>query len=174
MPMPRSRVLVDSHTWCTLILALVLGSVLSAPVSAGAQPQRPAAYTRASLQGNYALVGIGDAHVAASVGVNTYDGQGGATGALTLNSPGTNQSRTIVKLTGVGTYVVNGDGTGTATMTYTRPDGTPFTENFDFVITQATSDPASAGRRATELFAIQREPGIAAQLVTFVLKRLPD
>jgi hypothetical protein len=169
--MPLAHVWANSRTCFRLILALGLGLALPAAVFAGT---KPAGFTNASLQGQYALVGIGDGHVAASVGVNSYDGKGNAQGGLTLNTPGTGQTRTIVKLTSVGTYTVNADGTGTATMTMTLPDGKTFSENFDFVITEATLDLASATKRATEVFLVQREPGIAVKLVTFVLKGLPE
>jgi hypothetical protein len=169
--MPLVHVWANCRACFAPILALTLGLAFSAAVFAGT---KPAAFTNASLQGQYALVGMGDGNVAASVGVNNFDGQGNVKGGLTLNAPGTGQSRTIVKLISVGTYAVNADGTGTATMTHTLPDGNTFTENFDFVITQATLDLASTTKRATEVFLVQREPGIAAKLVTFVLKGIPE
>jgi hypothetical protein len=61
---------------------------------------------------------------------------------------------------------------GTTTIVNTLPTGSTFTSHLDFVITQAIADDDE--KVATEVFAILREAGIAAPLVTFVLTRLPD
>jgi hypothetical protein len=154
------------------VLALIAG--LSLPSFGGAPTPAPAGFTDASLQGPYALVGIGDAYVATSIGTVTYDGHGRGTRALILNSPGPDQGRRIVRLTGVKTYTVHPDGTGTATVTETLPDSSTYTAHLDFVITQAVVGRADGVRVATEVFAMRREPGVAARLVTLTLKRLPD
>jgi hypothetical protein len=62
---------------------------------------------------------------------------------------------------------------GMTTITNTLPDGTTFSSHLDFVITQATTS-ANGVKVATEVSAMLRETGIAAPLVTFVLRRLPD
>ena len=130
-------------------------------------------FTNRSLEGSYALVGVGGDHEAASVGITRFDGRGGAWRSLVLNQPdpsGSGRTRSTIPATG--SYSVNADGTGTAEFLNELPDGSivPFT--FDFVITDARR----GGRSyvALSLHMVQRESGIAAQLVTFVLTRLPE
>jgi hypothetical protein len=50
-------------------------------------------------------------------------------------------------------------------------DGSTFSSHLDFVITQATPASTNDKKMATAVFAILRETGIAAPLVTFVLTR---
>ncbi|HEY7709214.1 MAG TPA: hypothetical protein VIG57_04185 [Candidatus Entotheonella sp.] len=139
---------------------------------AQSQPQTP--FTDASLQGHYALVGTGGNHTAASVGIEIYDGQGNVTRTLVLNEREADHTRKVVRITGQGTYRVQPNGMGTATIVNTLPDGSTFTSHLDFVITQATPASTHDEKVATEVFAILQETGIAAPLVTFVLTRLPD
>jgi hypothetical protein len=136
------------------------------------QQQRP--FTNASLQGQYAVVGTGGNHTAASIGIDTYDGQGTLSRSLVLNERQADQTRKVVPITGQGTYRVQPNGMGTATIVNTLPDGSTFTSHVDFVITRATTANTADQKVATEVFVILRETGIAAPLVTFVLTRLPD
>ncbi len=139
-----------------------------------AQGQQQGHFTNASLHGQYALVGTGGDHAAASIGIETYDGRGNVTRSLVLNELDADHKRKVVPITGQGTYHVQPNGMGTTTIVNTLPNGSTFTSHLDFVITQATSANTSDDKRATALFVILREPGIAAPLVTFVLTRLPD
>jgi hypothetical protein len=144
--------------------------LLSVPPAYG-QQQRP--FSNASLHGQYALVGTGGNHRAASVGIETYDGQGNVARSLVLNERDAEQKRQVVTITGQGTYQVQPNGMGTTTIVNTLPSGSTFTSHLDFVITQAMVTDQEE-KVATEVFAILREAGIAAPLVTFVLTRLPD
>jgi hypothetical protein len=172
--MPHAALDARSRTWSVLTLAFALVWALSSPRVAGTAAPAPAGFSNASLQGSYALVGIGDSHIAASIGVVTFDGTGKATGSLTLNGPAPDRGRKIVRISSAWAYTVNADGTGTATVIETFPDGTTFTGHHDFVITQAAAGSAGGVKLALDLFSILREPGVAAQLVTFGLRRLPD
>ena len=156
-------------------LAGALAFFGTSTVSAAARP----GFTNASLSGSYALRGTGGANEAASVGVTVFDGAGRATRSLVLNQAAP-EGRQVIAITSTGTYTVNPDGTGTAVLANTLPGGSSVTFSFDFVITQVTD---TVPRRpllwresllATEVFLMQREPGIAAQLVTFELTRLGD
>lgn len=153
-----------------VLLILVSGFVLSAN-----GPGSRAAFTEASLVGNYALVGIGGANRAASVGITSFDGAGTASRRLVLNEvdPG-GDGRILLNIPATGTYTVNPDGTGTAEFLNELPDGqiVPFT--FDFVITEARQRGRSVPHIALAIHMVQREPGIAASLVLFDLTRLPD
>ena len=159
-------------------LAVVAGGVLVFCDLSTAAAGRPG-FANASLSGLYALRGTGGANEAASVGVTTFDGAGKATRSLVLNAA-VPEGRAISTITSTGTYSVNADGTGTAVFANTLPDSSTVTFSFDFVIRQVTA--AVPGRPllwresllATDVFLMQREPGLAAQLVTFELTRLGD
>lgn len=157
--------------WRLAILGVLTLSLLLCRPAPG-QPQGP--FTNASLHGQYAVVGTGGNHTAASIGIETYDGQGNVTRTLVLNERATDRTRKVVTLTGQGTYRVQPNGMGTATIVNTLPDGSTFTSHLDFVIRRASIASPSDQKVATEVFAILRETGIAAPLVTFVLTRLPD
>jgi hypothetical protein len=160
--------------WQRRCLALLGGLTLSLLPCREAlgQSQRP--FTNASLHGQYAVVGTGGNHTAASIGIETYDGQGHVTRHLVLHERKADHTRPIVRITGQGTYRVQPNGRGTATIVNTLPDGSTFTSHVDFVMTPATRDSTRDEKGATALFAILRETGMAAPLVTFVLTRLPD
>lgn len=77
----------------------------------------------ATLQGTYAYTSTGSiiappelAGPLAEVGTQTFDGNGGTTATATLSSNGT-----ILALTITGTYTVNSDCTGTATLQVVSP-----------------------------------------------------
>lgn len=156
-------------------IVLMLACVLlasSLPEPADAQLKRR--FTEASLQGSFAVVGTGGAHRAASVGTTRYDRRGRVTRSLVLNAPDGEGGRKTTKITATGTATVNADGTGFEKLTNTLPDGSTFTATFDFVITEAKANERSGARIATRLYLVQREPGIAADLVVFDLTRLSD
>lgn len=171
----RSTRFLVSVAMCCVVLA-GLAVVARQDVSASGRP----GFGPASLRGSYALRGAGGPSEAASVGVTTFDGAGTATRSLILNSPLPPDSRKLIPITSEGTYSVNSDGTGTAIFENLLPDGSTTTFSFDFVVIRAlegTSRDSFVWRDsliATEVFMVQREPGIAAQLVTFDLTRLPN
>lgn len=143
-------------------------------IAGEAVAQGRADFDAASLSGSYALVGEGGTS-AASVGIVEFDGAGGATRSLTLNEADVGGAgRLIVEITGSGEYAVNADGTGTASFVNDLPDGSQVTFSFDFVITEARPGRAKGALLGTRLRMLQRESGIAAQLVVFDLSRLRD
>jgi hypothetical protein len=155
-----------------VIVGVTLTAWLVTPTG-HAQPH--AGFADESLAGAYALVGVGGANEAASVGVTRFDGAGSLSRTLVLNeaAPGGN-GRVIVTIPATGHYTVNPDGTGTATASNKLPDGTTVEFTFDFVITHAERRGAARAPVGLALHMVQREPGIAAKLVTFDLTRLPD
>jgi len=168
------KFLVSATVCCAVIAGFALVTRQDAAASG-----RPG-FGPASLRGSYALRGAGGPNEAASVGVTTFDGAGMATRSLILNSALPPDSRQLIPITSTGTYEVNPDGTGTAIFDNLLPNGSTTTFSFDFVITRAlegTSRDSFVWRNAlvaNEVFMVQREPGIAAQLVTFDLTRLPN
>lgn len=168
-PVPSGRKLVA-------VVALSVAAAFSLARLAGSTSvQRPASFDNRSLQGSYALVGVGGAHEAASVGLTRFDGAGGAVRKLVLNEPDPDgDGRLILTIPASGTYEVNPTGMGTARFVNELPDGSQVPFTFDFVITEAQSRSSGRYLEALALHMVQREPGIAAKLVTFTLTRLTD
>jgi hypothetical protein len=145
----------------------------SATRTSGAQSR--AAFGTASLIGTYALVGVGGAHEAASVGVTRFDGAGSLSRTLVLNEADPQgDGRVILTIPGSGSYTVTPDGSGSAVVVNELPDGSTVQFTFDFVITRAERQGAARAPLGLALHMVQREAGIAATLVTFDLTRLPD
>jgi hypothetical protein len=140
----------------------------------GANAKGKPDFSNASLQGSYALVGTGGAHNAGSVGITVFDGKGKATRSLLLNQAAQGGGREVIPITAAGTYEVNPDGTGSAVLTNVLPDGSAVTFDFDFVITKALPGHPRGSHVAMEVYMMQEQAGIAAELVTFALTRLPD
>ena len=113
---------------------------LSIPGATVVNAQTPAApcYTLASVQGQYAVVGIYGANQAVTYAMSYYDGNGNYRSTFVVNEPtagSTTGARTIVTGTNVGTYTVNCDGTGVVTRVVTASNGVTATQTDDFVIT---------------------------------------
>lgn len=167
----RSRITV--LVGLVVVLAGVALFFVSSTVGAAAKP----GFTDASLKGSYAPRGTGGANEAARIGVAVFDGAGKTSRSLLLPEAAP-EGRAIISIKATGMYTVNPDGTGTAAFDNTLPDGSMVSFHFDFVVTRV-AETASRGSfvwrdslLGTEVFLMQREPGIAAQLVTFELTRL--
>jgi hypothetical protein len=164
---PHIRTLVHALVGVLLVLG-----ICAAPM-AMADGEGP--FTIASLQGRYAYVNNNGG--VASFGPMSFDGQGGLTLKdkvnLPCSDPAPSCARVIVDLTGDGTYTVNPDGTGAATITFTLSDGTVFsTDTFDFIISGTTKQGAT--RLATQVFAADQAGGLAGQLVAPTWTRIAD
>ena len=133
-----------------LVFGAVCSLILRATPATDVRAQQQTGFTAASLSGTYALVGTGGAHETASIGIETYDGQGNMTRSLVLNERGSAQNRHIITITGQGTYSVQTNGMGSTIILNTLPDGTTFSSHLDFVITQATTS-ANGVKAATEV-----------------------
>ena len=144
------------HQWMAAVLAVGLLAAISTPVLADDDQGGKHKYTLASLCGNYAAVVTYGANIAAGLGYEQYDGQGGATGSAVINQPGPDHTRVLVKIGIAGTYVVHKDGTGVRNLTITLPGGGTAEVNEDFVITKAKVINGIA--IATEIFDVQRQP----------------
>lgn len=132
-------------------------------------------FTLASVQGAYAAVTTIGHNVGSSAIIATCDGEGHCSGSGTLNIPSPTGERLIIPITFVETYTMNANGSGTAALTVTLPDGRELHLNDDVVITRA----ARHGNQlvATQLFSQRREPSqtVAGNLlVTTVSTRLRD
>lgn len=160
----------------TLAATIVLVAAVAGGSSAWtsrAQPRR-APFANDSLVGAYALVGVGGANEAASVGITRFDGAGALERTLVLNEAGPAGERVVLTIPATGSYRVNEDGTGWAVAVNRLPDGSTAEFTFDFVITRAERHGIAHVPIGLALHMVQREPGLAAKLVRFDLTRLPD
>jgi hypothetical protein len=130
-----------------------------------------AQFSRSSLQGTYAYVNnTGDV---ASLGPIYFDGEGGLHLEIKTNipcvvaEPGCSRVRGSFDVNG--TYVVERDGTGIATINFPHPTGTI---RYDFVIVKAKKKGNSP--LALEVFAAGRKGGLAGQLIAPTWTRIFD
>lgn len=118
--------------------ALVSFGVLG--VSAAKADDDAHCYTLASLHGTYALVATYGDHIAQSLAVRYFDGEGNLKGPFLVNQPVVGSptgAREIVAGTQVGTYTINCDGTGVFTRFLKTSTRLTVTQIDDFLITQA-------------------------------------
>src|SRR5438093_6947474 len=150
----------DRLRWINLaaqmLLALGALDVVSGPAS-----RAEISYDVTSLQGTYAYVNT--AENVASFGLIRFDGKGGLSATIKVNRPAPTGGRTITTLSESGTYVVEPNGVGIATIRFA---GVPESTIYDFLITQ-TAPPGShhlTGRPqhplATEVFSVSRSGGL--------------
>ncbi len=130
-------------------------------------------FTSASLQGTYAYVN--NTADVASFGLITFDGSGALTLVLKVNrpDPAVSGGRTVLDLSGAGTYTVEGAGTGAATLTLKNVAGEAIgTFTYDFVIVQVTQK--GKNNLATEVFTAAQRGGIKGQLIAPTWTRRSD
>ena len=149
--------------------------VLGICVAQWAMAEEHATFTNASLDGSYAYVN--NTGGVASFGPMIFDGKGGVTLKDRVNLPCASEdagcARSLVDLTGEGTYTVHPDGTGVATITFTESDGTVRRPDvFDFVISGTTKKRHTL--LATQVFAVDRSGGLNGQLVAPTWTRISD
>lgn len=148
----------------------------AAAAEAGAGAGFDLGYSNASFAGRYDFslqVGPDDQ---AGFGVTTSDGRGNFGGFQELNVGGGQMIRQQV----VGTYEVFSNGTGTAHIQLTMPDGTVIPAIFDYVVLEAEERDGS--KLATVLQGVSREPAVdpttgkpydPPQLGVSLFKRVP-
>src|SRR5215471_1459237 len=165
----------STHTRNPLIALTGVLFVLGLCALQFARAEENRTFTLESLQGSYAYVN--NTGGVASFGPMLFDGQGGVTLKDKVNlpcaSPDVGCSRSMADLTGEGTYTVNPDGTGVATITFTESSGTIRNPDvFDFMIAETTKQGKTL--LATQVFAADRSGGLAGQLVAPAWTRISD
>jgi hypothetical protein len=134
------------------VAALVVS--LCSPMTGFAQAETTAA-ANGSLAGTY--VYRNTTQNVASFGVIHFDGAGNLNLKLLINAPSTGGERTTVSATGVGSYRVEPNGMGEATVEF---KGIPIEQGvYDFVIVSVDDGIAK------EVYAVLRSGGIKGQLV---------
>jgi hypothetical protein len=164
---PQKRIPVKALTGALFALSLCATHV--------ARADEESYFTLESLQGNYAYVN--NTAGVASFGPMLFDGRGGVTLKdkvnLPCSTPNVGCSRSLSDLTGVGTYTVNSDGTGVATINFTESNGTTRPPDvFDFMISEATRKGDTL--LATQVFSADRSGGLAGQLVAPTWTRISE
>jgi hypothetical protein len=129
-------------------------------------------FTSASIKGTWAYTITGGSNAACAAGTATIRENGNFSGPFIMNAPAPDGSRLVIPGTAAGTApTLKEDGTGLFSGATTLPDGSTNQWTLDFVITQA--EVVGGVKVATEMFAIQREPGFGL-FWTYTFKRLPD
>lgn len=128
-------------------------------------------YTLDSLQGSYGVSVMYGAKAALGLQPESLDGEGNLFRTGINNQPVTGSAtgdRTVGKVTSVGTYAVNCNGSGKITRSVTRPDGTTASAVDDFVITGAMEQD---GRLiATSIMDAQQASALVGPDATFVTR----
>lgn len=159
------------------VLGCLLGSfVLAFPsvVTAEESHQATPAYSLASYQGDYAVIGTYGQNVARLIGTYHADGEGNISGTARVNLPGAGTARAVVPVSFAGYYTINDDGTGTIYFTVALPGGSTSPATLDFVITKAAV--MDGIKVAIEIATAQREPSsvVNGQFVTHISTRRPE
>ena len=122
-------------------------------------------FSLASLTGSYATSGRADGSISRSVGVIEFDGRGGATRFVRINSPDGNGGRNLLEISSLGTYTIDADGMGLMEMTNYLPGGRTSNVTFDFVVAKSERGGNRGSLRALDITIIQREPGLTGSLI---------
>jgi hypothetical protein len=123
-------------------------------------------YSNSSFKGTYGFSVVVGANVAIGLSLATFDGRGNFKGTQKLNVSGA-----IVTSPIYGTYTINPDGTGTATVTFGEPGGGTTQSGIDLVILEAKS--SGSRKLATELQGVLSNPGPGGGLGLAHFKLLP-
>lgn len=133
-------------------------------------------YTNSVLKGNYAVAAIGQGGFSPQAGVSvaTYDGNGRFSGITIQDVPGASLGeRVFVRASFTGTYAMNSEGTGTAMIRTSRPDGSADEVSTALVVTNVTS---VNGKSVAEEFFFMHEQLVprTGALLRLMATRLPD
>jgi hypothetical protein len=133
-------------------------------------------FTNESFQGTYTGTTIDAASDVGTFGIVIADGNGNWSGSGKMNSPAPLGQRKVIDFTFTGTYNVNEDGTFTAEVAYTLPNGATVDAEIDFIVRQA--EVIDGVKIMTEGYGLERGGAIPSlkpgALTIFVGKRLPD
>ena len=124
-----------------------------------------------SLSGSYATAGRADGFQSRSVGVTEFDGRGGVTRTVRINTNDGTGGRILIDITAIGTYTVDRDGTCVLYLTNFLPSGNTSEVTYDMVIRKTSKGGGRGLLIADELESIQREAGVTASLVEESLTR---
>lgn len=147
-------------------------NVRARPLEAQSKNSQAAGFTKASLQGNYAITGFAGANAGAIAGVCHFDGNGHYNCRFTGNFPGEKATRDVVEnINNKGDYTVNPDGTGTI-HEYETVNGVTNEYHDHFVILHAEA--IGSYLVATEIFGLVGQTDPTGVLYTSHFDRLPD
>jgi len=155
----------------TIAIVLILCETGTPDVRAGRRHR--VAFDVGSLRGSYSSMGRADGARSVSVGVTTFDGNGGVTRFLRINANDGEGGRRLIDVSSEGSYTVSEEGVGVILFTNTIGDSTAEV-TFDFVIRSSTRRGRGRSLVAQEVVAVQREAGITASLIEESFVRQAD
>jgi hypothetical protein len=133
-------------------------------------------FTNESFQGTYIGTTIDAAADVGTFGKVIADGNGSWSGSGKMNRPAPFGQRQVIDFAFTGTYNVNEDGTLTAALTYTLPNGMTVDAEIDGIIRQA--EVIDGVKIMTEGYGLERGGAVPSltpgSLTTFTAKRLSD
>lgn len=144
--------------WSGLMVGAVSGAVISV---SGAVAGEDVVFSAASLSGSYVYSNSTDG--VASFGIIDFDGKGGVTLDIRINTRQSGGQRATIEAQGSGVFSVNSQGIGSAEIAMTK--GPMPRLDYDFVIVAADDGVAE------EVLAVLRSGGVNAQLVQPSWKR---
>ena len=124
-----------------------------------------------SLSGSYATAGRADGFQSRSIGVTEFDGRGGVTRSVRINTNDGEGGRILIDITAIGTYTVDREGICVMYLTNFLPSGNTTEVEYDMVIRKTSKLGGRGLLVADELESIQREPGVTASLIEESLTR---
>jgi hypothetical protein len=130
------------------------------------RPAKVREYTNESFKGTYGFSIVYGANVALGLGIAISTGDGNFRAVQLTNVGGT-----VTRSEIVGTYSLNPDGTGSATITARNPDGSTQQGNFYYVVLSA--EEYRWGFLATELQGMAVQPGPGGGLGLSYFKLIP-
>jgi hypothetical protein len=155
-----------------LSVLFISENVRARPLDASSTDSHAVGFTKASIQGNYAITGFAGANVVGVVGACHFDGNGHYNCLYTVNAPGENATRVVIpNVNSKGEYTVNPDGTGPL-HEYETVNGVTTEYHDHFVILHAEA--RGSYLVATEVYGLVGETDSTGGLLTWQLYRLPD
>ena len=133
-------------------------------------------FTNECFQGTYTGTTIDAASDVGTFGIVVADGNGNWSGSGKMNRPAPFGQRQVMDFTFTGTYNFNEDGTFTADVAYTLPNGVAVNAEIDAIVRQAET--IDGIKIMTEGYGLERGGAIPSlkpgALTIFISKRLPD
>ncbi len=157
-----------------LRLLAVATILITAVPAVSAEESDKNVYTLASLQGDYALVGLYGSNVARLNGVFRADGNGGLSGTAQINAPGSGGQRVLVAVSFAGTYTVTPEGLGVIAVTISLPNGATTPATIDLLLTKLERIRGTSV--AVEATTMQRELSsiVGGEFITHAIFRRGD
>ena len=148
-----------------IVIAVTSGAFSSDSNFVNAKGKSNSGFSVGSLNGSYASSGAAGGFQSRSVGVTTFDGNGGVERFVTINAAADGGGRKLIYVVSTGTYSVGPEGMGSIEFNNIFASGAESSVNYDFVISKSTRGGRNGAVQAEEITGVQREPGVTASPV---------